>query len=87
MENNIVQGNLIGYYHFTTKDKSKTYYIIQAMVCKAEPERNNMRSTVLTIFTNEDIYKKIIGTDIGSKIDIEIIPNLETGKINYKVMI
>lgn len=87
MEKNVVQSNLIGYYHFTTKDKTKTYYIIQVMICKAEPEKNNMKSTVIAIFTNEEIYKKIIGRDIGSTLDIEIVPNLETGKINYKVLV
>lgn len=82
-----VQGNLIGYYHFRSKDKEKEYLITQIMFTKAEPERNNMKATVVGIFVDEEIYKKIITKNIGDKIDVEIRPNLETGKLSYKVLV
>lgn len=87
MEGTHVQGNLIGYYHFSSKDKSQQYFIVQIMFTKAEPEKNNMRATVVGIFINEEIYKGILQKNIGDKIDVEIVPNLETGKISYKVLI
>lgn len=87
MEGTHVQGNLIGYYHFSSKDKEKEYLIAQIMFTKAEPERNNMRATVVGIFVTEEIYKGILQKNIGDKIDVEIVPNLETGKISYKVLI
>lgn len=83
----ILQGNLIGYYHFWSKDKEKEYLIAQIMFTKAEPERNNMKATVVGIFVQEEIYKKIITMNIGDTIDVEIKPNIETGKLSYKVLI
>ena len=82
-----LQGNLIGYYHFRSKDKEKEYLIAQIMFTKAEPERNNMKATVVAIFVDEEIYKKIITMNIGDTIDVEIKPNIETGKLSYKVLI
>lgn len=82
-----VQGNLIGYYHFRSKDKEKEYLIAQIMFTKAEPERNNMKATVVGIFIDEETFKKVIQMNIGDKIDVEIRPNLETGKLSYKVLV
>ena len=88
MENNVVQMNLVGFFHFKNKEGTKEYHIIQ---CVSYPnhqlERGQMKGVIISIFVDLEIFQTISNMSIGDKIDVEIVPNLETGKINYKVMI
>lgn len=87
MDNQVVTGNLIGYYHFVAKDKSKIYYVIQ-LVRHQEDGLNNQKACVKDIFVDEECYKNIMQKKtIGDKLQAEIITNFNTDKIYYKVVI
>lgn len=78
---------LVGYHHFSAKDKSQIFYVVQVLYNKAEFEHSNNRATMINIFTTDDVYQKICQMPIGQVLKVEITPNLESGKIYYKVVV
>lgn len=87
MENNVVQMNLIGYHHFKNKEGTEEYHIVQCAYYKGEELRAQMKAVIIPIFVDTETFQTIANMNIGSAINVEVIPNLETGKIRYKVMI
>ncbi len=87
MENNVVQMNLIGYHHFKNKEGTEEYHIVQCAYYKGEEARAQMKAIIVPVFVDLKTFQSIANMKIGSVINIEVIPNLETGKIRYKVMV
>lgn len=87
MENNVVQMNLIGYYHFKNKEGTEEYHIVQCAYYKGEEARAQMKAVIIPIFVDLQTFQKIANMNIGSALNVEVVPNLETGKIRYKVLV
>lgn len=85
---NIVQMNLIGYHHFKNKEKTEDYHIVQCAYYKEmDEQRAQMKAVIIPIFVDLKSFQVIANKKLGDKIDVEIKPNLETGKIHYKVQV
>ena len=87
MQEIVEQMPLIGYYPFSSKDKTQTYYVVQFLHTEEDLSKNTKRSTPITCFVEQDVYGKICEMDIGTVFRVEIKPNLETGKISYRPII
>jgi len=82
---NVQQMTLVGFYHFASKDKTKHYYVIQAMLNQIEEGKAINRASVIDVFVSEEIYNSIINRDLGTTINVQITPNLSTSKLSYKI--
>lgn len=89
MENSTQEMILVGYHHFTSKDKKQIYFVVQCLYNEEDRTRGNLKGTMINIFVEEETYKKIIQDElqIGSVLKVEVRPNLSTGKIYYRVVI
>lgn len=88
MENNVVQMNLIGFHHFKNKEGTEEYHIVQcAYYEKIDEMRAQMKAVIIPIFVDLKSFQVIANKKLGEKIDVEIKPNLATGKIHYKVQV
>ena len=86
MEKTKIKGNLVGYYHFLSKDKSSTYYVTQILTTEDEG-LNNKRARLKDIFCDEDTYKNVIqNKEIGDTIEADASINLQTDRVYYKVV-
>ncbi len=83
---NYVEFNLAGFYHFSNKEKTKTFYIVQLSINKNEGA-SNKKCVMINVFVNSDEYAEIITKDIGEVLNVKITPNLETGKSNYEIQL
>lgn len=86
MEKSLQEMVLVGYHHFSSKDKSQIFYVVQVLYNNTDIERANNKATMINIFTTDEIYKKVCQMSIGQVLKVEMSPNLETGKIYYKVV-
>lgn len=87
MEKSLHEMVLVGYHHFSSKDKSEIFYVVQVLYNNTDLERSNNKATMINIFTTDEIYKKVCQMSIGQVLKVEMSPNLETGKIYYKVVL
>ncbi len=87
MESSTQEMVLIGYYHFNSKDKKQIYYVVQLLHSEEDKIRCNLKGTMINVFVEDDVYQKIAQLDIGTLVKVEILPNLSTGKIYYRVVI
>lgn len=87
MENNVYQMNLIGYHHFKNKEGTQDYHIVQCAYYQGDTQRAQMKAVIIPVFVDLKEFQTIANMKIGSTINIEVVPNLETGKIRYKVLI
>jgi len=87
MEKSLQEMVLVGYHHFSSKDKSEIFYVVQVLYNNTDIERANNKATMINIFTTDEIYKKVCQMSIGQVLKVEMSPNLETGKIYYKVVL
>lgn len=78
---------LLGYHHFSSKDKKEIYYVVQCLHNDKDITKGTNKATMINIFTDDEIYKKVTQLDIGSVLKVEITPNLSSGKLYYKVVI
>lgn len=78
---------LVGFHHFSSKDKTKIYYVIQCLHNDVDIERSNNKGTLINIFVTEEVYKQIIHRSIGELLKVEISANLQTSKVSYRVVI
>lgn len=78
---------LLGYYHFSSKDKTQSYYVVQVLHTEYDENKNIKKGILINIFVGEDLYNIIGQFDIGTALDIKVIPNLNTGKVNYDIII
>ena len=73
-------------YHFKNKEKTEDYHIVQcAYYDKIDELTAQMKAVIIPIFVDLKTYQEIANKTLGAKIDVEIKPNLITGKIHYKV--
>lgn len=86
MEKSIQEMVLVGYHHFSSKDKSEIFYVVQVLYNNTDIERANNKATMINIFITDEIYKKVCQMSIGQVLKVEMSPNMETGKIYYKVV-
>ena len=86
MEKSLQEMVLVGYHHFSSKDKSEIFYVVQVLYNNTDIERANNKATMINIFTTDEIYKKVCQMSIGQVLKVEMSPNFETGKIYYKVV-
>lgn len=86
MEKSIQEMVLVGYHHFSSKDKSEIFYVVQVLYNNTDIERANNKATMINIFTTDEIYKKVCQMSVGQVLKVEMSPNMETGKIYYKVV-
>ena len=77
--------SLIGYYHFSSKDKTKHYYVVQALSSTNDVSNGIYKANVVDIFVSEEMYKTIIEKEIGTSLNVQMIPNLSTGKLSFKI--
>ena len=77
--------SLIGYYHFSSKDKTKHYYVIQLLSVENDVSKGTYRAYPIDIFVSEEIYNTILEKEIGTVLTVQITPNLSTGKLSYKI--
>lgn len=87
MEKSIEEMVLIGYHHFSSKDKSQIFYVIQCLFNEQDMTKGTMKGTMINIFVNDETYKIVNQMGIGTPLKIEVSPNIQTGKLNYKVVI
>lgn len=87
MEKQLQEMVLVGYHHFNSKDKTQIYYVVQCLYSDKDITRGNAKGTMINIFVEDELYKKICNLEIGSVLQIEISPNINTGKINYRIVI
>lgn len=87
MEKSVEEMTLIGYHHFSAKDKSQIFYVVQVLYNRLDVERSNNKATMINIFTTDDIYSKVCKMSVGEVLKVEVVPNLESGKIYYKVVL
>lgn len=86
MEKSLQDMILVGYHHFSSKDKSEIFYVVQVLYNNTDIERANNKATMINIFTTDEIYKKVCQMSVGQVLKVEMSPNMETGKIYYKVV-
>lgn len=79
--------NFIGYYHFASKDKTKHYYVVQALSTTKDVSNGNYKTNIVDIFVSEEMYNIILEKEIGTPINVQIIPNLSTGKFSFKILL
>lgn len=87
MGNNIEDMILVGFYHFSSKDKTKIYYVAQFLYNQVDIERVNNKGTVINVFVTDDEYKVICQKNVGDVFKVSVSPDLSTGKLYYKVVL
>lgn len=87
MGNSTQEMLLVGYHHFNSKDKKEIYYVVQCLYNENDLSRGNYRGTMINVFVDDETYKKVSELELGSTLQVEVQPNLSTGKIYYKVVI
>ena len=85
MENNVQEMTLVGFYHFASKDKTKHYYVVQALSNENDVSKGINKASVVDVFVSEEIYNSIMNREIGDVINVQVIPNLSTGKLSFKI--
>lgn len=87
MNNSVQEMILIGHYSFTSKDKSKEYFVVQCLYSNNDLSNGNLRGTMINIYCNKDEYERIKELDIGTVLNIQVSSSFETGKLYYKLVV
>lgn len=82
---NVQEMTLIGFYHFSSKDKTKHYYVVQALFNELNVSNSTNKASVVDVFVSEEIYNSIMNKEIGEPIKVQMIPNLSTGKLSFRI--
>lgn len=83
MEYQILKAHYLGSYSFMSKDKTKYFYKLQAVAYS----EGSTKALLIDTFITQDDYEKLSDDfSIFDNIDLQIIPNLVTGKIAYKIL-
>lgn len=80
------QMTLVGFYNFSSKDKTKRYYIVQALFNEIDKSNNSIKSNIINIYVDADIYESISQMDIGQAINVSVKADLLNGKVYYNVV-
>lgn len=77
----------VGYKYFVSKDKTKTYYQLQFLICKQNETNTQVETSVLSVFVNENQYKDFINNKtIGQKYPVKITIDLINDRIIKEVL-
>ncbi len=87
MENQVIDTVLVGFYHFSSKDKSNNYFVAQVLYNEVDLSKGNNKAFMLNVFVEKELYEQFPQSDIGTVLRVEIRPNLSTGKVSYKVVV
>ncbi len=80
---NIQEMLFVGNYSFSNKEKTKDFFIIQAL---HNDNNADNKKILINVFTTKDIYDTVINSrEIGDKINIGISINLSDNKIFYSI--
>lgn len=82
----VKQMSLVGFYNFSSKDKTKKYFVIQALCNEIDKSQNTIKSNIINIFTDENIYNSVIQKQIGSLLNVKIKADLINGKVYYNIV-
>lgn len=77
---------LVGFYNFSSKDKTKRFFVFQVLSKDIDISNNIVKSNIINIFVNEDIYRNVSQNDIGKTLDVNIKADLASGKIYYSLV-
>lgn len=83
---NVIEMILVGNNKFSSKDKTTNYFVIQALYNEADVSKQTNKATLINIFVTEELYNSLAGADIGTALKVQVIPNLSTGKVFYKIV-
>lgn len=88
MQNAIIMDlQYVGYRYFVSKDKTKTFYILQFLICQQNETNTLLETGVTNIFVNETQYKDFIqNKQIGQKYQVKISVDLINDKIRKEVL-
>lgn len=80
--------NLIGFYSFSTKDKSKNYYIIQLLARDTNKNSNNLRGYIVNSFVNSEDFDYITNHFVvGDVLKVQSIVDFSTNKVRYHILL
>lgn len=83
----IMELQYVGYKYFMSKDKTKTFYILQFLICQQNETSTQMQTGVTNIFVTEVQYKEYINNkQIGQKYQVKIKVDLINDKIFKEVL-
>lgn len=77
---------LVGYHHFQSKDKTKTFYIVQCLI-HSSYEASNKKGILINVFVNQDEYAEVTAKELGEEVLLSVKPNFEKGTMNYKIVL
>ena len=77
---------LVGYHHFSSKDKTKTFYIAQCLI-HSTYEPSNKQGVLVNVFLTQDDFAEVCAKEIGEEVLLSVKPNFEKGTINYKLVL
>ena len=80
--------NLIGFYSFSTKDKSKNYYIIQLLARDTNKSSNYLRGYIVNSFVNSKDFDYITNHfTVGDVLKVQSIVDFSTNKVRYHILL
>lgn len=82
----VKQMTLVGFYNFSSKDKTKRYYIVQALFNEIDKSNNTIKSNIINIYVDSNIYETISQMEIGQAINVNVKADFLNGKVYYNVV-
>lgn len=77
----------VGHRYFVSKDKTKTYYQLQFLICNQNETNTQMETGVTNVFVTELQYKDFINNkQIGQKYQVKVSVDLINDKIRKEVL-
>ncbi len=88
MQNSMIMDlQYVGYRYFVSKDKTKTYYQLQFLICQQNETNTQMQTGVTNVFVTESQYKEFINNkQIGQKYQVKISVDLINDRIHKEVL-
>lgn len=83
---NVIDMILVGNNKFSSKDKTTNYFVIQALYNEVDVSKQTNKATLINIFVTEELYNSFACADVGTVLKVQVIPNLGTGKVSYKIV-
>lgn len=79
--------SLVGFYDFSSKDKTKHFYVVQALFSEIDKSNSSVKSSIINIFTDEKSYNILSRMNIGEFIDVSIRLDVSSGKVFYSIIL
>lgn len=88
MQNSMIMDlQYVGYRYFVSKDKTKTFYVLQFLICQQNETNTQMQTGVTNVFVTETQYKDFIqNKQIGQKYQVKISVDLINDRIYKEVL-